>query len=38
MKTLRVCIVLSWIALATVMYGGYARLRLIHQGDRLTPF
>jgi hypothetical protein len=38
MKTLRFWIVLSWIALPTVMYGGYSLLRLIHHGDRLTPF
>ena len=38
MKTLRIWIVLSWIALPTVMYGGYSLLRLIHHGDRLTAF
>lgn len=38
MKTLRLWIVLSWTALPTVMYGGYPFLRLIHWGDRLTPF
>lgn len=31
-------IVLSWIALPTVMYGGYSLLRLLNQGDQLTPF
>src|SRR5215471_7466090 len=31
-------IVLSWIALPTVMYGGYSLLRLINQGGSLTPF
>jgi hypothetical protein len=38
MRTLRLWIVLSWIALPTVMYGGYSLLRLINHGDRLTPF
>jgi len=38
MRTLRLWIVLSWIALPTVMYGGYSLLRLINQGERLTPF
>ena len=38
MRTLRIWIILSWIALPTVMYGGYSLLRLINQGDRLTPF
>jgi len=38
MRTLRIWIILSWMALPTVMYGGYSLLRLINQGDRLTPF
>jgi hypothetical protein len=38
MRTLRLWIVLSWIALPTVIYGGYSLLRLINQGERLTPF
>jgi hypothetical protein len=38
MKSLRIWIVLSWIALPTVMYGGYSLLHLINQGDSLTPF
>ena len=38
MRTLRIWIILSWIALPTVMYGGYSLLRLINQGDHLTPF
>jgi hypothetical protein len=38
MKALRLWIVLSWIALPTVMYGGYSLLRLINQGEGLTPF
>jgi len=38
MKTLRFWIILSWIALPTVMYGGYSLLRLINQREPLTPF
>jgi len=38
MRTLRLWIVLSWIALPTVMYGGYSLLRLLNHGDSLTPF
>jgi hypothetical protein len=38
MRSLRIWIVLSWVALPTVMYGGYSLLRLINQGDHLTPF
>jgi hypothetical protein len=38
MRSLRLWIVLSWIALPTVMYGGYSLLRLINYGERLTPF
>jgi hypothetical protein len=38
MKSVRFWIVLSWIALPTVMYGGYSLLRLINQGAGLTPF
>lgn len=38
MESLRLWIVLSWIALPTVMYGGYSLLRLLSQGDKLTPF
>jgi hypothetical protein len=37
MSELRVWIVLAWIALPTVMYGGYSLLRLINQGNVLTP-
>ena len=37
MNSLRIWIVLSWIALPTVMFGGYSLLRLINLGDRLTP-
>src|SRR5512145_1865344 len=38
MSSLRIWIVLSWIALPTVMFGGYSLLHLINHGDRLTPF
>jgi hypothetical protein len=38
MRTLRLWIVLSWIALPTVMYGGYSLLRLINRRESLTPF
>jgi hypothetical protein len=38
MQTLRVWIILAWIALPTVMYGGYSLLRLINRGNALTPF
>jgi hypothetical protein len=37
-ETLRLWIILAWIALPTVMYGGYSLLSLLNQGDRLTPF
>ena len=38
MNGLRVWIILAWIALPTVMYGGYALLRLLTQANALTPF
>ncbi|HEX6732437.1 MAG TPA: hypothetical protein VF074_20635 [Pyrinomonadaceae bacterium] len=38
MATLRIWIIASWIALPTVMFGGYSLLRLINRGDVLTPF
>ena len=38
MNGLRVWIILSWIALPTVMYGGYSLLQLLNRGDALTPF
>jgi hypothetical protein len=38
MNGLRVWIILSWIALPTVMYGGYSLLQLINRGNVLTPF
>jgi hypothetical protein len=38
MNGLRVWIILSWIALPTVMFGGYSLLQLLNRGDVLTPF
>jgi hypothetical protein len=38
MSELRGWIIYSWIALPTVMYGGYALLRLLTQAHALTPF
>jgi hypothetical protein len=38
MAGLRIWIILSWIALPTVMFGGYSLLRLLNRGDVLTPF
>jgi hypothetical protein len=38
MADLRIWIILSWIALPTVMFGGYSLLRLLNRGDALTPF
>ncbi len=38
MNSLRIWIILSWIALPTVMFGGYSLLRLLNRGDVLTPF
>jgi hypothetical protein len=38
MNGLRVWIILSWIALPTVMFGGYSLLPLLNRGDVLTPF
>ena len=37
MNGLRVWIILAWIALPTVMYGGYSLLSLINRGNALTP-
>jgi hypothetical protein len=34
----QIWIILSWIALPTVMFGGYSLLRLLNRGDALTPF
>jgi hypothetical protein len=38
MSELRVGIIIGWIALPTVMYGGYSLLHLINKGDVLTPY
>jgi hypothetical protein len=38
MSGLRVWIILAWIALPAVMYGGYSLLHLINRGNVLTPF
>jgi hypothetical protein len=38
MSGLRAWIIFAWIALPTVMYGGYSLLRLINRGNVLTPF
>jgi hypothetical protein len=31
-------VVLSWVSLPTVMFGGYSLLRLLNRGNALTPF
>ena len=38
MNSLRTWIILSWIALPTVMFGGARCSQLINRGDVLTPF
>jgi hypothetical protein len=38
MNALRLWTTASWIALPTVMFGGYSLLRLLNRGDVLTPF
>lgn len=38
MNGLRVWLILAWIALATVMYGGYSLLKLVNRDNALTPF
>jgi hypothetical protein len=38
MSGLGVWIILSWIALPTVMFGGYSLLQFLNRGDVLTPF
>jgi hypothetical protein len=38
MHELRLWIIITWISLPTVMYGGYALMRLINRGNVLTPF
>jgi hypothetical protein len=37
MNGLRGWIIFAWIALPTVMYGGYTLIRLIGRGNVLTP-
>ena len=37
MNELRGWIIFAWIALPTVMYGGYSLIRLISRGNVLTP-
>ena len=38
MNSLRYWVIASWVALPTVMFGGYSLLRLLNRGDVLTPF
>src|SRR4051812_37529061 len=38
MISLRVWTIVSWIALPTVMFGGFSLLRLLNRGNALTPF
>jgi hypothetical protein len=38
MNGLRVWIILAWVALPTVMYGGYSLLHLINRDNALTEF
>jgi hypothetical protein len=38
MDPIRLFSILSWIALPTVMFGGYSLLQLLNRGDALTPF
>jgi drug/metabolite transporter superfamily protein YnfA len=38
MNNLRTWIIISWIALPSVMFGGYSLLRLLIRGNILTPF
>lgn len=38
MNSLRIWIILSWIALPTVMFGGGSLLRLINRGNALSQF
>ena len=38
MNILRPFAILAWISLPTVMFGGYSLLRLLIQGNQLTPF
>jgi len=38
MSELRIWIVIAWVSLPTVMYGGYSLLRFLNRGNVLTPF
>lgn len=38
METLRYWTMLAWLAVPTVMYGGYALLGLLSKGNQLTPY
>jgi hypothetical protein len=38
MTNLRLFLILAWISIPTVMYGGYSLLRLLNAGNQLTPF
>jgi len=38
MTNLRIWIIVSWIALPTVMFGGASLLRLLNRGNVLSPF
>ena len=38
MDPVRVFSIISWIALPTVMFGGYSLLRLLSATNKLTPF
>ena len=38
MNSLRLFIIISWISLPTVMFGGYSLLRLLTAANSLTPF
>jgi hypothetical protein len=37
-RAVRPFVIFTWIALPTVMFGGFSLLNLIAQGGRLTPF
>jgi hypothetical protein len=37
MNHLKIWIIFAWVALPTVMYGGYSLLTLLNRGDVLTP-
>lgn len=38
LRDLRVFLIIGWIQLPTVMYGGYALLGIINRRDAMTPF